>query len=351
MNFYYRAAYRQTHPHSSVLRSIERLKQALETLRAHPWAGILHRHQDTACFPPSADEQLSCPFSQAALRLEGIDDQVQDDLLQLHTVSLNARQLLGELRLYRDRVLLELAMGQNYDLPHRFIDIDRVLPQRRLSEHDTDPPDDLGGPPPLLDNVIQGLSNLIQIRRLRAQPALSRIGIVDCRCNRLHDLVSNRGRQLPHCRDAIEVRELRLRFAQRPRGLPQFARPFLGSVRLRAEKGRGLFPGGLKNTRGGGSRINRDRSLCGHLRQRVTDRSNEPSQRRPGGMPGHLRPERPVTIAGIRTMATGKKKAAPKRSMGSERTVVYRGIKILPIYGRPSATARAFRDALRMKSK
>jgi hypothetical protein len=55
----------------------------------------------------------------------------------------------------------------------------------------------------------------------------------------------------------------------------------------------------------------------------------------------------------LRTMATGKKKAAPKRSSTrGERTVVYRGIKILPIYGRrPSATALAIRDALGMKSK
>lgn len=33
----------------------------------------------------------------------------------------------------------------------------------------------------------------------------------------------------------------------------------------------------------------------------MTDRSNKPSQRRPGGIAGHVRPERPVTIAGIRT--------------------------------------------------
>ena len=34
----------------------------------------------------------------------------------------------------------------------------------------------------------------------------------------------------------------------------------------------------------------------------MTDRSNKPSQRRPGGIAGHVRPERPVTIAGIRTL-------------------------------------------------
>jgi len=52
-------------------------------------------------------------------------------------------------------------------------------------------------------------------------------------------------------------------------------------------------------------------------------------------------------------METRKKKATPKRpSKGGERTVVYRGIKILPIYGRrPSATALAIRDALRLKFK
>jgi hypothetical protein len=52
-------------------------------------------------------------------------------------------------------------------------------------------------------------------------------------------------------------------------------------------------------------------------------------------------------------MAKTVKRADPKRfSTKSERAFVYRGIKILPIYGRrPSATAEAFRDALRTKSE
>ena len=37
--------------------------------------------------------------------------------------------------------------------------------------------------------------------------------------------------------------------------------------------------------------------------------------------------------------------------MNFERTVVYRGIKIPPMSGRRSATARAIRDALRTKSE
>lgn len=46
------------------------------------------------------------------------------------------------------------------------------------------------------------------------------------------------------------------------------------------------------------------------------------------------------------------KRAGPKRSSTAfERAVVYRGIKILPIYGRRSATAEALRDALQAKPK
>jgi hypothetical protein len=41
----------------------------------------------------------------------------------------------------------------------------------------------------------------------------------------LVDLVDNRGRQLPHRRDAIDVRQLHLRLTQRLRGLHQLAGP------------------------------------------------------------------------------------------------------------------------------
>jgi len=51
-------------------------------------------------------------------------------------------------------------------------------------------------------------------------------------------------------------------------------------------------------------------------------------------------------------MAKKARHTGPKRSSTKfERTVVYRGIKIPPIFGRPSATARAIRDALRTKSE
>jgi Arc/MetJ family transcription regulator len=46
-----------------------------------------------------------------------------------------------------------------------------------------------------------------------------------------------------------------------------------------------------------------------------------------------------------------KKAARPRRSGTTDRTIVYRGIKIAPMSGRRSAVAKAIRDALRMKSE
>jgi hypothetical protein len=51
-------------------------------------------------------------------------------------------------------------------------------------------------------------------------------------------------------------------------------------------------------------------------------------------------------------MSMQAKKAERSRdSDRSERTVVYRGIKIAPMSGKRSATAKAIRDALRTKSE
>lgn len=51
-------------------------------------------------------------------------------------------------------------------------------------------------------------------------------------------------------------------------------------------------------------------------------------------------------------MAKTARRAGSKRSLKKfERTVVYRGIKILPIIGRRFATAEAIRNALQAKSE
>src|SRR5258708_11009399 len=76
-----------------------------------------------------------------------------------------------------------------------------------------DPPDNVTGSITVLDDASERLSRLLQIWRLGVQPAQSGSGADDCRCDRLLDLMGNRSRQLPHRRDAVRVRQLRLNLA------------------------------------------------------------------------------------------------------------------------------------------
>jgi Arc/MetJ family transcription regulator len=50
-------------------------------------------------------------------------------------------------------------------------------------------------------------------------------------------------------------------------------------------------------------------------------------------------------------VSVAKKAGRSRRSGTTDRTVVYRGIKIAPMTGRRSAVAKAIRDALRTKSE
>ncbi len=66
----------------------------------------------------------------------------------------------------------------------------------------------------VLDDMVERLPTLLQIGRLGAKPAQSGVCVGDRRGERLVDFMGNRGCQLPHRRDAIDVRELHLRLAQ-----------------------------------------------------------------------------------------------------------------------------------------
>ena len=91
------------------------------------------------------------------------------------------------------------------------------MPWRHLLDQGAYPADDAAGSIAVfndgIDDGIEGLPDLFQIRGVAAKPAQSGIGAGDCRGYRLADLMGDRGRELPHRRDAIGVRELHLRFA------------------------------------------------------------------------------------------------------------------------------------------
>ena len=124
-----RTADRQAHPQAAGLGRVEGLEEALEARRSKARTRIPHR-DDYAVRPArgGADQQLSPPVADVAHRFDRIDDQVQDNLLELDSISLYERQALRELHLHRDGILHRLDTGQGNDVEDRLIDIQGILP-------------------------------------------------------------------------------------------------------------------------------------------------------------------------------------------------------------------------------
>src|SRR5271166_370948 len=93
------------------------------------------------------------------------------------------------------------------------IDVQALVASRSFLDVIADPSDDGPCPAAVPDNAAKRLADLVQIRRLGAQPAQPRLGVGERSGDRLVDFMGDRGRELPHCCDTVGVRELRLRLA------------------------------------------------------------------------------------------------------------------------------------------
>src|SRR5262249_56592875 len=101
----------------------------------------------------------------------GVDDQVQDHLLQLDSISLNERQAVRQLSLHRNTVLRRFASGQRNNLEDRIIYCYAILACRCLLDQRSYPVDDLDGSIAVLADTTEGLPDLLGIWRLGAQPS------------------------------------------------------------------------------------------------------------------------------------------------------------------------------------
>jgi hypothetical protein len=110
---------------------------------------------------------------------------------------------------------VQFAARQRNDFADRIVDVQPILARLRLRDERANPTDDVAGSSPIADDPIKRLLNLLRVRWLHIEPAQSGLCVGDHRGDRLIDLMSDRGRQLPHGRDAIGVRE-RLSLFLRP---------------------------------------------------------------------------------------------------------------------------------------
>src|ERR1700745_2892731 len=80
-------AYRQAHPSSTGFGGIESLEDALRLRRIDARPGIAHGHANACVVSLRADQQFSRSRFYRAHGFDRVEDQVQQDLLNLNTVS------------------------------------------------------------------------------------------------------------------------------------------------------------------------------------------------------------------------------------------------------------------------
>jgi hypothetical protein len=91
--------------------------------------------------------------------------------LQLDAIASNERQVLREFCLQRDAIPEQFAPRHLDDLEDRFVDVQRIMSWRHLLDEGADAADDVAGSIAVLDDGIEGLPDLVQIRGVAGGPA------------------------------------------------------------------------------------------------------------------------------------------------------------------------------------
>src|SRR5260370_6451898 len=141
-----RTADRQPHAQTAGLCRVERVEEAFETFRVQSRSRILHHDQRALRFGWSGgDEQISRPFRDLAHCLDSVDDEIEDNLLQLYTISFDERQTLPEYRLYRRAILCRFATRELDHLADRLVHVHPFLSWRCFLYELADSADDAPG--------------------------------------------------------------------------------------------------------------------------------------------------------------------------------------------------------------
>jgi hypothetical protein len=155
-----------------------------------------------------ADEQCSRPLVDRAHCFDGVEDQVQNDLLQLNTISLNRKQPVRQAGPDRDSILGDCASRESNHLGDRVIKINAILSGRGFLDVITDPVDDVSSPIGIAHDTDERFPDLAQVWRLPIEKVEGRAGVVARAADRLRDFVSQRGGQFSHHVQTVHVGEI-----------------------------------------------------------------------------------------------------------------------------------------------
>jgi hypothetical protein len=135
--------------------------------RINAWPGIAHGYEDTiGLVLLGADQQISHTSLDQAHCFHRAQDQIQDDLLQLNTISLNGNQRVRKGGLDRHSIFGDCCSRQYNHLVDRFIQIKAMLSRRRFLDVVTDPVDEVSGSIGVAHDTDERPSDVAHVRRL-----------------------------------------------------------------------------------------------------------------------------------------------------------------------------------------
>src|SRR5580704_5948678 len=232
MGFNDRAADRQAHTQTAGLCRVEGVKHTLKGCWRQARTRISYRDMNAVRLRlPGADKQLSRSFVGVAHGLNGIQDQVENHLLKLHSIAFDERQALREIHLHRNPVRHCFATGEFNHPADRGVDVQALFPGRRLLRKGADSVNDVTRSHAVMNEFCEHPLHLFQMGRSTLQKTQSRLSVDDRGSDRLFHFMDDRGQELAHRGHAIGVSELRLQLAL----LPLATDNLQGNGRLRSE--------------------------------------------------------------------------------------------------------------------
>src|SRR5262249_22211322 len=181
---------RQPHSHPLRLGRVESVEDLFEVLPVKPDAGVLHGDERFVRFIwTRADEQLSRPARRRSHRLDTVHHEIENDLLQLHSVTKHGRQIGGQIHAQRHTFSGRFIPRQLDDLSNGLVDVQPRLLRIGFPQERSNPGDDLARPIPIADDAPGGFASLIEVGRGAVQPSQAGAAFIHVGRERLVDFV------------------------------------------------------------------------------------------------------------------------------------------------------------------
>jgi hypothetical protein len=210
-----RATDRQSHPQPLRLGGVKRREDLVELLRGQPHPTVLDRHEHRARrLLTCPDPHLARALGHGGQRLQHVQHEVEQDLLELHPITHHRGEVGGDLHVQGYPLVDEFMLEQADDLVH---ERRQRQPRRRgsgFAQERAQPGNDLAGPLPVVDDALERLAGILKVGRRPRQPAQASTAVGHDGREGLVDFVGDRGGQFAQGGHARDVRQLRLRLAQ-----------------------------------------------------------------------------------------------------------------------------------------